>query len=366
MEKKSYITASQIILILFITRLLFSTSYQSYLNAGTSIQDILPSVLVNFITNMIVAIPILVLLGRYPGHNLAECAIKVLGKFLGVVVCLIYCLFFIANASLTSGNFGNFFVTTVIPDAKVLPTVLLLLVVCVYGAVKGIESIARVSSIIAILYLLTFLIIFLSLSSWIKFSYVKPLFYDGPKLLIDSSFMNFNLSTQIILLAFLASFQRKGSTSKTYFLWNLLSMAVLFLLEFSIVIVLGAYGAKQIYPLELLSRLSKISIFERLDAFHMIPWILNSVITVTINIYLAVLCLLNAGLNKYRKLAAVIIGLIVIFPSLMISDKFEDLQKMICDIKTAGMLSILIIIIPVIILIVDIIKRRVMQIENKA
>lgn len=364
MEKRSYITANQIILILFITRLLFSTSYQSYLNAGTSIQDILPAVLVNFVANMLVAIPILALLKRYPGHNLAECAIKILGKFLGAVVCLIYCLFFIANASLTSGNFGSFFITDVIPDAKVFSTILFLIIVCVYGAVKGIESIARVSSVIAIVYLLGFFLIFISLTSWIKLSYLKPLFYNGSNIFTGSSIMNYNLSTQIILFAFLASFQRKGSIAKTYFLWNLVSMVFLFVLEFCVVVVLGAYGAKQIYPLELLARLSKIGVFERLDALHIIPWILNSVITVTINIYLAVLCLLNAGLNKYRKLIAIIAGILVIYPSLMISKNFEDVQKIICDIKTTGVLTVLIIIIPTLILIVDIIKRRVMQFEK--
>lgn len=366
MEKKSYISANQIILILCITRLLFSSSYQSYLNAGASVQDTLPSLIANFVVNLIVAAPILMLLKRYPRHSLAECAVKVLGRPLGVVVCIIYCMFFIANASLVSGNFGNFFITDVISDATVFVTLLLLVTVCVYGALKGIESLARVGSVVAIIYFLTFIIIFLTLKSWIKIGYVKPLFFNGPGLFLNSSVMNYNLSTQIILFAFLVPFQRKGSITKTYFLWSLLTFAVLFLLELSIVVVLGAYGAKQIYPLQLLARLSKIGIFDRLDAVDMISWILNTVITVALNIYLAVLCLLNAGLNKYRKLTAVIVGILVLFPATMVSTEFEVVQKMMCDLRTSGVLTILIVVIPCLIVIVDIIKKRVEQIENNA
>ena len=237
--------------------------------------------------------------------------------------------------------------------------------VCVYGAVKGIEAIARFGSITAIFYVLIIIIISLSLLPLFHFSYVKPMFYNGPKNFVSFSLINFNVSIQIVLLAFLAPFKREGNLGKTYFIWNILSVLFLFLLELSIVTVLGAFGAKQLYPLQTLAKLSKVGDFERLDSFDMISWFLNSVLTVTIYIYLAVVCLLKVGLNKYRKLISIICGIGIYFLANIISSNFNTIQKMISGVPFAGITTLFVAVIPLIILAVDLLKERVLQNDNK-
>lgn len=362
MEKKTYISPVQAVLVLLILRLLFSTSYQSVLNMGNSIQDMLLSLPVIFVVNFIVALPMLILLKRYPGHDLIECTEKAAGRGAGVIVALFYYLFFLANAAVSAGNYENYFTIIVIPDVNSYVIGILLVTVCIYGAIKGIEAIMRMGSFAAVIYILTFIIILISLSPMINLDYLKPLLFNGTKILKESCIMNYNLSTQIATLAFLAPFMHKGkSIGKTYAGWNVVSIIVLFLLEFNTITVSGAYGAKQQYPLGLLSALSKISVFEHLDAIDMVSWILNTVLAVTIYIYLAVDCLLKIGLNSHRKLLAVVSGAAVIIAAPCISRNFVNLQSFMVSGATSFAVTAFTVVIPLIILTVDLIKEKVVR-----
>ncbi len=365
MEKKSYISSGQIILLLLITRILFSTTYQSTLNAGNSIQDILPSILVTFVTNFIIAIPILILIQRHPGHDLVECTVKVFGKVFAVIIGALYYLFFLLFATFTAGNFGNFFANSMIPNVSVPLTIFLLLIICVYGVIKGIESIARIGSIVAILFLIALLIIFLSVLPLMKIGYLFPMFYNGPKYFISGTGINYSLSIQIICIAFLAPFQRQGgSTKKTYFIWNIASMITLFAIEFFVVTVMGAFGSEQYDPLQTLSTLTSFNLFQSLNAVDFVPWVLNTIITVTVYIYIAVLCLLKLGLNKYRKLIAIITGAIVYFAAPVVSMHFIMLQNFQSGPNASILTTVFAVVIPLIILIVDSVKGRLLQNEK--
>jgi spore germination protein (amino acid permease) len=367
MEKKSYISSGQIILVLLVTRLLFSTTYQSSLDAGNSIQDILPSIIINFVTNIVIAVPIFMLLKRHPGHDLVECASKAFGKGISFIVAMLYYLFFLFYAISYTGNFDNLFVNSLIPNVSVPLTTFLLLIVCVYGVIKGIESIARVGSVAAIFYLISLVVLFISVLPLVNLGYLKPLFYNGPKYMIGATAINYSLSIQIICIAFLTSFQRQGgSTKKTYHIWNLVSMLTLFVLEFFIVTTMGAFGSEQFDPLQVLSSLTSYNIFQSLNAVDFIPWILNTIIAVSVFIYLAVLCLLKTGLNKHRKLIVIITGIIVFFTAPTVSSHFEMLQKFQAGPYAAILTTVFAAVIPLIILMVDSVKERLMQNDKNA
>lgn len=362
MEKKSFISTYQIVMLLFVTRLLFSTSYQSILQAGNSLQDLIVSAAIGFIVNIIAAIPILVLLKLYPQHDLAEIGILATGRVTGSFFAILYFFFFIFNAAITTGNFENFFVTTVIPDVKMLLPGLMLVIICLYGASKGIESIARFGGIVAVIYIVVFLIISLSIMPKVEFDHLTPLFYNGPSLMMRGVVMNYNVSIQIVALAFLASFIKPGKDpKKTFFMWNLLSSVTFILLEIAIVTVSGAYGAKNHYPVHLLASVSQFSVFERLDSVDMISWILNMITTVTLYIYLGVNCLIKLGLDKHRRLLILVSGIIVFIISLYISKNMYTLQMLIVSEIYAVINTVFIILIPTLILITGKVKGKVLQ-----
>lgn len=359
MEKKSIISSLQIILVLFVTRLLFSTSYQSVLHAGNSIQDILLSLPINLVGNFIVAIPLLLLARRYPGHDPIEATSRVAGKGISCVVGFLYFLFFLMNAAITAGNVENFFIATVIPDVESYIIGIFLLAVCLYGVLKGIETIARVGSVVAVIYIVMIILICIILIPKMDMGYVKPILYKGITYLKSFTVMNYNLSVQIVGLAFMVPFMRpEASPGKAFTAYNFLSFAILSLLEFAAVTVIGAYGAQQLYPLQTLASLTSVSDFERLDTIDMVSWILNAIITTSIYLYLAVMCLLKLGLNKHRKITAFISTVAVLFAATFVAHRYTMLQEVMIGGTMALVVTAFTIIIPLFVLLIDLIKGK--------
>ena len=91
MEKQSYVSPRQLIALFIISRLTFEPEYYISLMAGRSIQDVLLAVPVNFILNYIVAIPILLLLKKYPGKDLIEIAFNIIGRAAGIIIAYFIC-----------------------------------------------------------------------------------------------------------------------------------------------------------------------------------------------------------------------------------------------------------------------------------
>lgn len=366
MEKKTYISAYQTVMILFVARIMFSTSYQAAIQSGNSFQDLSISVIVAFVLNFIVAIPILLLLKRYPQNDIIEEGINISGRGFGSFLAVLYALFFIFNATVIAGNFENFFAATAVPEVKSYYSGLLLIIVCLYGAVKGIESIARFGSVVAVIYILTFILVVCCLIQNMDLNELKPLLYDGPGVMLQGVIMNYNSSIQIIALGILASNIVPGKNpSKTFTAWNILSSVVFFILEFMIITVTGAYGASNTYPARLLATIAQLSVFERLDIFDMIAWILNIILTETLYIYLAVACLLKIGLNKHRRLLIFISGVIVLLASIYFSANFTTLQSIMVSGYYSVINTVFIVIIPLVLLIIDTVKGKVLQNANK-
>lgn len=352
-------------MILLVSRINYATAYQSVLQTGNYIQDLLLSLPINFITNFLVAIPILVLLKRNHGHDLIECACYAAGRPVGSVIAILYFFFFLACATLVTGNFENTFVTVIIPDVSHYLSRIFLIVICVYGVIKGIEAIARVTGVGVVLYVLTYIITILSDLERVNFNYLKPVLYTGPTYMIEGAIMNYNLSFQIVLLAFLASFARPGSKlGKTYSVWNILSIIAVAAFEFFVVTIAGPYGAQQVYPLETLATLSQISVFVHLEALYIIPGILNDIVIVAVDIYLAVMCLEKIGLKKYRKILAVLCGVIVVVFAPYLAENYNAVQAVVCSKWLAVVITVFTFVIPLIILIIDIVKKKVMQDEQ--
>lgn len=359
MEKKSVISAPQLIVLLIMTRLPYSTAYFVSLGASRNIQDILFAVPVNFVLNFIVAIPILLLLKRYPGKDLIECASLTLGKAAGVVIALFYMLCFLSLAIYINTMFEEYFGNVIIPEAGYIAIAIPLLVVAFYGAAKGIESIARFGSVVIVAYVVIVTIIFLSVIPNIDMDYLKPIFYNGPSVFIKAVLSGINSNMQILFLAFCAPFLKEGTKpGKIFAKWNIIASLMFLVLEFVIIIVMGPFAAKQNYPISTLAMQSKVGVFERIDAFDMIAWILETLLMVTFFVYLSVGCVLKVGFNKHRKWIAFFVVAAVFAIAPFFKKHFIYLHAITLSPMVTIITMLAIILIPLLVLTADIIKRR--------
>ncbi|MFH5185114.1 endospore germination permease [Paenibacillus sp. TAB 01] len=103
----------------------------------------------------------LYLSSKFPGLSIVQIAVQVLGKWAGGFVSLLYVLFFIQIASWVTRNMSDFMHINVMPRTPLSVFNIMILAVCAYAVVKGIESIAMVCELLSLLLTLPF---------WIPFS----------------------------------------------------------------------------------------------------------------------------------------------------------------------------------------------------
>jgi spore germination protein KB len=365
MNNKATVTSVQLIAVLLIFRLAFGLNFIAGINPGTSVQDILLAVPVIFVINLIIALPIFMLLKRHPGKDLIECSVQIFGNGLGFIISFIYFCFFIYVSSLQLGTFQMFYNTCVITQTSALVIAIPILIVCIYGVIKGIESITRFSILVFIFYIIVMTTIFISTISNVNLSYLKPIFYEGPKYFLQAVLVGVNSSFQILFLAMCVPFLKPGTKIvKSFITWNALSMLILFVIEFFVITNMGPFASKQIFPIITLAVLSKISVLERIDSFHMISWIFNSTLNICIGLFVASQCLMRTSLRKWRRTIITISGLLILIFGSLISTIYLKILNLYGNSLFTATIIILIIAVPLIILITDVVKGKVAEDEE--
>lgn len=360
MNSKATISSAQLILSLIILRLAFSTNSIAGISPGTSIQDILFAVPVVFIINLIIALPIFMLLKRHPGRDLMECSTQIFGKGVGFFICIIYFCFFLGLSSLQLGTFQMYFQTFVFSQTSAYIIGIPIIIVCIYGAIKGVESIMRFGVFVFIIYAIISTMIIISTLPNADMNYLKPFFYEGPNYFLQAVLAGVNSSSQILFIAMFVPFIKPGTKIvKAFITWNALAMLILLLLEFAVVINMGPFASKQLFPLATLSLISKVTIFERIDNLDMISWIFNSILNICLCLFVASQCIMRTPLKKWRRTIIAITSVLI----LIIGSLYSKVYLQYLNIYNNGLFTIifilLVIIIPLIVLITDIVKGKV-------
>lgn len=358
MDVKKFISPGQVIVLLTVIRLQFSTAFIARVDPGNSIQDLILLAPLEFIINFVLAIPLLLLLKRHPGCGLLDCTKYALGTVAEKVTGLIYCLYFFALSLGTICIFNNAFRNSVIPEAPNLSLDLLIIAVCLYGAYKGAEAISRLGSIAFFIYAVTLTIIILSLIPDFDFHLFKPLLYNGPGFLMQSASAGLDNSAQIVFLAFLVPFiKKKENLTKIYAQWNAVAMIIFFLLLATIICVLGSYGSTQFFPLASLAIISKIGVFKHIDAMDFISWTFNLAIMVSLSLFVSSMCLHSLS-DKKRKIFLGMLSVVYFAAALILGKYFALIYWTVYQNFMNIAALIVIVMIPAVILIVDIIKGR--------
>lgn len=359
MEKQSYISARQAVLILLLTRLPYSTAFIADLHAGDSVQDILLSAPVNFLLNFIFAVPILALMRRHPGKDLLEIADHIGGRPLTAVLGALYLAYFLFQSLLSLECFQQFYINSIIPESQYLSIVIPLLLVSLYASVRGIEGMARCGVFVMVVYLLNVLIIGLTLIPSIHLEYVLPQFYNGPAVFEKALLSVANGNYQIVLLSFLGPFLRGSEKPARIFAWwNVIKAILLFLLQFLIVTVLGPFGAQQTFPVYSLSRQSGLGVFDRLEAVELVGWIVETLFELSVLIYMAYTCVVRAGVNRGRRLLNLGLGALLLVVGWLVSRHVYLLRGITRNPVVTASTILTVILIPLGLLLADTIREK--------
>lgn len=293
---------------------------------GLAGQDSWLSVVIAVVIDGIVAAVLYFLGLKYPGKTFIQYSEDILGRIPGKVVALLFIQFFLFVASFSLRAIGDF-LTTIMPETPLVAFIIAEALLSAYVAGSGLEVLARMSEIIAPIYIVAFLTVIALLTPEMDLSELLPLFQHGAGPIIMGSLLPASwFGVCIIMAMFMAYHDRPERTFVVKMTGVVMGATVLLLLLTANMAVFGAeYGPMFTYPVLVLARqISLADILERVEIISVAIWLLAGFMTISSLHYVAALGTAQLlGLRDYRPLVFPL-GMVlasfsqIIIPSMMI------------------------------------------------
>ncbi len=238
------------------------------------------------------------------GQTALQFASKLLGKLGGKLVLLLFVLavpylIFI----MTLRNLGDFMIDSAMPDTPVIAFYIFLLVPVYYIIRSGVGVIGRTAQIIAIWFVMLFVLIAVSVTPSIRLVHLLPIMEVGWKPIVLTSFtvLGFPYLENVLFLFLVPDYAEPHKLKKIYMTSTLVSGAMFLLTVILTISVLGPTAMEQItYPSYFVVRTISIAdIVERFDIIVTIFWILTTFFRLILLLYVT-----NQVLTDLLKLKA--------------------------------------------------------------
>ncbi|MFU2018416.1 GerAB/ArcD/ProY family transporter [Peribacillus butanolivorans] len=243
----------------------------------------------------------------YPDLTLVEYSQKILGKWLGIAISLLFISYFFISTATYLREIGDFMTSQIMPDTPIQVIMFLFMSIVLMSARLGLEPLARSAEILFpfVVILLSSLIILLLPE--IKFQNLQPVWEGGLKPVIRGSipFIVFPFIESVAVLMILPFVSQKDRIRKSLFVGQLLAGSVLIIITMLAILVLGVdLTAKEIYPsYKLAQKINIANFLTRLEAILAIIWFITIFFRFSLFFYVTVLGLAQTlKLQDYRPL----------------------------------------------------------------
>ncbi|MEG3007275.1 MAG: GerAB/ArcD/ProY family transporter [Oscillospiraceae bacterium] len=352
---KFRISSTQLLVMMFISNIFFTMMHSPKIEEGVDS--------ISFILCQFIAIPFIFLsLAPYcimnktqKGNNIISCS-SLLSKNWGKLVGFMYWIYMLQILINTISNFEFFLSTAVYPHSDSASFIIIMLLVCMYACILGIEPIARLSGFVIIITVLSLIIIFFPLTSETKLFHLYPSKIVTINNLVNTTYVSIVSNVDFVLL-FIMNDIIKGDITKSFKKYVPLVGSYYVLIAFFSSVTLGPYNKTVLFPLYSLSEISQISIFERMDSIHMMIWVAVAFAKGSLFLYCSCKALLQFT-HINMKSAVIINTCIAVVFCLMISNSINALTTLSSFVLTGIPFLTFIIIIPIITLIGIKIKSR--------
>lgn len=277
--------------LLFVSRIITTLMLMPSLERTSISVDMLPRVLLWDALIFLFVLPIFVLYDRGKSGILdyAQTISPVMCKAVAVILSL---YFLYQNVELIAG-FEVFSTTVVFPELNSILFIVLFTLVCAYIASLGLESIARASSVVAVMTVIIVGLLLLTLISQVRMFNFTPVFYDGPMPAVSSALRSVANTAEIAVLAVVMP-HVTGKIKRMYAKWVVWMSLCILILSFFAVGALGAFADTQLFPFYTLAEIANVGIFQRLDSIMTSVWAACAVIKSSLFVYLFAFCMKRA------------------------------------------------------------------------
>lgn len=319
------------------------------------------SVVPSITTGLLTLWALITLANRYPGLTILQYSSKILGKWLGKCLGLYYIYFWFTSISVLTIQHTFFIKTLLLPKSPSIVGSVSLLILCGITVYIGIEVIGRLNEFIAPLILISLIPILILAIGYAEPVQLKPFLGEGILPVLQGAvipagaFMN-----QVFILGWLLPFLNQPKKARKVSLIALFSISTLiFIIVLLAIMVLGSLTGKLTYSV--LSVMQYIGIegsFERLEAIAVAMWVMGNFVKVSVALFIFCLCISQLfGIQNYRDIVAPL-TLLSIIGSAWVFKSGSELQTYLAFVyPSTGFITQSLI--PLLLLMIDTIKRRV-------
>ncbi|HWO97707.1 MAG TPA: endospore germination permease [Bacillus sp. (in: firmicutes)] len=258
----------------------------------------------------------------FPDMTFVEYSEKILGKWMGKMVSLLFVLFSFIGAATVLFHMGNFLVTQIMPGTPIQVFNATLTLVVILGLSLGIEVFARTSETFLpwVVFLLSFLI--LSVVPQVDIKNIQPILEDGIKPLMKASlsFTSVAALPCIVFSMIIPHVKKRENVQKVFILSMALGGMVVVMITFLTISVLGTHlTAKSAFPSYILAKKINVGNFlTRIEVIVAILWFITIYYKILLYFYA---CILGTAqifrLKSYRPII-VPFGILLFFCSLIV------------------------------------------------
>ncbi|GGI18256.1 GerAB/ArcD/ProY family transporter [Gottfriedia solisilvae] len=301
----------------------------------------------------------------YPDIPFTQYVQIILGEYAGKIVVLTYIIYFIYMASLILRKFEELLVMTLFNSSSLILIGILMLFLIMYGLFKGIETIVRTNEVIFVLIILIFVLIITLefISKVYHLDNLRPVLENGWTPIIKAAIpqgLTLPFGEVITFIMLMPLLNKKEKALKVGLPALIFSGLILLIFTIKNIAILGVPVLERtLFPLlTSISYINIVNFVQRLDSFIVIFMVCGGFAKITVFFYCAVSG--SADIFNIKKSEQLIypIGVIILLSSLWLSPNIveNDIERF--EILPYYLHIPLQIIIPICLLVISLIQRR--------
>jgi spore germination protein KB len=363
MQKKPVITAMQLVLMSVGSAMVFPYTFMPILNAPPANQDVWVVLLATFAYILVLSLPLLFFMNKFRGMNVNEMTEHTLGKIFGKVALVpvaLFCVFCYTACMLITAMFTTLYIFLNAPTWALL---VFMVVPVSFTAFKGAGAIGRMATFIVPLALLSVVLFFIFSLSDMDFTVFQPVLAESSFLQINAgAFLTAARYSEILIFwVFSYYLMQKSSINKT-FATGLLTFGIcFFLILIPTISVLGVEYAKHAWnPYFTLTRqIEAFDFLERVQAVNLMAWFPVALLKLSLYNYMASYILSGIFKAKTHKYFVIPVSAVAFIACLLpVMDKSSTVELLRSDQVFPFIILPITLVIPVIMLIVYLIRRK--------
>ena len=224
--------------------------------------------------------PLLLLTRKYKGDNFITAALR-RNRIYGIILGVIFGIVMMSVTVNSVLNLQLYITDTLLGELLLISGTALIIGAAVYGAVKGVSTVTRTAVFGTSIFALLIVLILITMSDKLDFSYLYPVFIEDGNYFFRAFVSEVSCNSEILVFAVLcANIEDKPNRAVYYSLAVILVLLELVNLIYNL--ILGPYLNELEYPLYVISSLSDIIVFQRLDGIDAIVWLLCGIIKIAL------------------------------------------------------------------------------------